>query len=432
MREQSSYGPEISLCERDGTSRSEFIDSGAGISCVFERSFRHEVLAILMAAVLLPLQIACGGGSTGQMNGSGGPGGTVHQYATGQGPTWVAAGDFNGDKNLDLAVTNGADNTVSVLLGNGDGTFQKNVDYPADTLLSAVAVGDFNGDGKQDLVVASTSDGVLLGNGDGTFQTMVPLSTRVIDSTAVAIGDLNGDGKLDLVFVAGGNGGQILIGNGDGTFITEPDQGWDIFAPFWVVMGDFNADSRLDVVMSSDNHGSGWAIPVPGNGDGTLSFPTEFYEIGGAEAGSGVVLSDFNGDGTSDIATGSGSYSGVALLLGNGDGTFQSPTEFTIGSTTMMALAVADFNNDGKPDLVVVNGKNLDGSNGANTVSILLGNGDGTFQTHVDYPTGTSPTSVVVGDFNGDGIVDLAVTNQDDNTVSILLGNGDGTFKNKW
>jgi hypothetical protein len=173
--------------------------------------------------------------------------------------------------------------------------------------------------------------------------------------------------------------------------------------------------------MSSDNNGSGWAIPVPGNGDGTLSFPTEFYEIGGAEAGSGVVLSDFNGDGTSDIATGSGSYSGVALLLGNGDGTFQSPTEFTIGSTTMMALAVADFNNDGKPDLVVVNGKNLDGSNGANTVSILLGNGDGTFQTHVDYPTGTSPTSVVVGDFNGDGLVDLAVTNQDDNTVSILL-----------
>jgi len=120
-------------------------------------------------------------------------------------------------------------------------------------------------------------------------------------------------------------------------------------------------------------------------------------------------------------------------LLGNGDGTFQSPTTFaTVGYP--MAITVADFNADGKPDVAVVNGEfpKHPVSANVNVVSILLGNGDGTLQMHVEYPTGTTPKSVVDGDFNDDGKLDLAVTNQDDNTVSILLGNGDGTFKTTW
>jgi len=428
MRKRSSYGPEFNLIKPRTAYRNGFADCDIRVRLLVQRPFRRELLAMFVFAVLVPTQIACGGGSS-QMSSSGGPGGdTVHQYATGKGPTWVAAGDFNGDKKLDLVVTNGTDNTLSVLLGNGDGTFQKKVDYPADTSLWAVAVADFNGDSKQDLVVASSSDGLLLGNGDGMFRAMVPLSTGMAHDYAVAVGDLNGDGKPDLVFVDGYTGG-VLLGNGDGTFLPGADPGWDELYPFSVAMGDFNADGKLDVVLSGDNHGSGWVIPVAGNGDGTLAYVTKLYEVVGIELGSGVALSDFNGDGKQDIVTGSGAS---AILSGNGDGTFQAPTEFATAAGIPMALAVADFNSDGKPDLAIVNGKYLDGSSGSNTVSILLGNGDGTFQTHVDYPTGTSPTSVVVGDFNGDGILDLAVTNQDDNTVSILLGNGDGTFKNKW
>lgn len=157
------------------------------------------------------------------------------------------------------------------------------------------------------------------------------------------------------------------------------------------------------------------------------------YAFGELEIGNGLALSDFNGDGIQDIATGSGYTNEISILLGNGDGTFQDPKQYLAASQgttssgfpgSTVAIAAADFNADGKPDLVVVNG-------GVNTVSILLGNGDGTFQAHVDYPTGTTPSSVTVGDFNGDGKLDLAVTNQDDNTVSILLGNGDGTFKTK-
>ena len=432
MRGHSSCGPENRLNEIDGAFGRGFARRDTGLRLPSETPFRRELLVILLFPVLLLTEIACGGGGS-QMSSSGNPGGALHQYATGQGPTWVAAGDFNGDKNLDLAVSNGTDNTVSVLLGNGDGTFQGHVDYPADTSLSAVAVGDFNGDGKQDLVVASSSDGLLLGNGDGTFQAIVPLFTRAVQSYAVAVGDVNGDGKPDLVFVSSAYGNQVLFGNGDSTFLAGPDVSeWSDFYPCCVVLGDFNGDSKLDVVLSSANHGSGWAIPLPGDGAGNFQFSADaFYAIGDAEAGSGVVLSDFNGDGKPDIATGSGFYSGVGLLLGNGDGTFQSATEFTTGSGVATAVGVADFNADGKPDLVVVNGNSL-GINGSNTVSILLGNGDGTFQTHVDYPTGQAPTSVAIGDFNGDGKLDLAVANQDDNTVSILLGNGDGTFQSKW
>jgi hypothetical protein len=427
MREPSICGPKIHLNECGEEYRRGFIGRDVGLSLLNETLFRRELPVILLLAVLLVTGIGCGGG--GPMSSSGNSGGSVHQYATGNGPTWVVVGDFNGDKNLDLAVSNGTDNTVSVLLGNGDGTFLGHVDYPADTSLWAVAVGDFNGDGKQDLVVASTYDGLLLGNGDGTFQAMMPLSTRVLDNSAVAVGDLNGDGKPDLVFA--GVGDQVLLGNGDGTFLAGGDVGyWEDYYPCCVALGDFNGDSKLDAVISSANHGSGWATPFPGTGDGDFQFPTEYYQIGEIEAGSGLVLSDFNGDGKLDIATGSGFYSGVAVLLGNGDGTFQSPTEFATGSGVAMEIVVADFNGDGKPDLAVVNGNypNITG----NTVSILLGNGDGTFQAHVDYPTGQAPTSLAIGDFNGDGKLDIAVTNQGDNTVSILLGNGDGTFKSKW
>jgi FG-GAP-like repeat len=441
MRERSIGGPEIHSNKRSWASKNWFTEPGSELSLLSTRLFRHELLGIVLLAVLLLTQIACGGG-TSQMSGSGG-GGTVHQYATGKGPTSVVTADFNGDSNLDLAVTNGTDNTVSVLLGNGDGTFRQHVDYLAKPLFSALAVADFNGDGKQDLVAGG---GLLLGNGDGTFQAIVPFSTgtdfasktKLVNSdsasagtsaaTTVAVGDLNGDGKPDLVFA----GGAVLLGNGDGTFRGGDGPGFSVNT-FSVVIGDFNGDSKLDEVVFAEATGSNFIITIPGNGDGTLSYTTGGFSLGG-EVGWGLALSDFNGDGKLDIVT--GDVTTVDLWLGNGDGTFQGPFHSNTNFETagvVQAIAVADLNADGKPDLVVINNKSQPGVYGSlnpiNAVSILLGNGDGTFQAHIDYPTGTTPASVAVGDFNGDGKLDLAVTNLDDNTVSILLGNGDGTFR---
>jgi FG-GAP-like repeat/FG-GAP repeat len=416
---------------------------------------------MILLAALLPIEIACGAGGSlfsSSTAPSAPPTPAGHQYATGKAPTSVAAADFNGDKILDLAVTNSTDNTVSVLLGNGDGTFRQHVDYPADKSLAAVAVADINGDGKQDLVVAGSYGGLLLGNRDGTFQAMAQLPTTGYspdsDFTAVAVGDLNGDGKLDLVFVSPGfgnydqpdggfspGGGEMLLGNGDGTFIEVIPDGGNFFSGGGfdsLVLGDFNGDSKLDVIAGEtymDDLGGGAYIEFGlGNGDGTFSLPER---IGRAlpNSGNGVALGDFNEDGTQDIVTGATAcqkagttvlFTCVNLFLGNGDGTFQGGTQFALGTGIPIALAVADFNADGKPDALVVN---TDDGDWGNVLSILLGNGDGTFQTHVDYTTGGSVTSVAVGDFNGDGKLDLAVTNKDANTVSILLGNGDGTFR---
>jgi hypothetical protein len=441
MREQFICGLQISLSRGGGAYSRGLTNHGTHLSLLTPKVFRRERVVMILLAALLPIEIACGGGSS-QMTGSGGPGGTVHQYATGKGPNCVSAGDFNGDKILDLAVTNSTDNSVSVLLGNGDGTFQQHVDYPAipvapGTSLTSIAVADFNGDGKQDLV----SDGLMLGNGDGTFQAIVPLSvtnsaseTRLVNSYSasagtsaagtVAVGDMNGDGKPDLVFLGG-----IVLSNGDGTF-----RGGDTLALLGyeccVALGDINGDGKLDVVESTPSwHGSGWVEVYFGNGDGTIDYSNMPSQAAG-QFGYAVAVSDFNGDGKQDIV--GGEQGGVYLLLGKGDGTFQFSSDLETTAGAVQAIAVADLNADGTPDIVAVNGTAFVAGvsiKSTNTMSILLGNGNGTFQTHVEYPTGSNPTSVAVGDFNGDGKLDLAVTNSADNTVSILLGNGDGTFR---
>jgi hypothetical protein len=197
--------------------------------------------------------------------------------------------------------------------------------------------------------------------------------------------------------------------------------------PISVAVGDFNGDGTLDLAAASygDDQGNGAGVNVLlGNGDGTfqpaLTFAAGIYPTA-------VVVGDFNGDGTLDLAvadTGdsSGHGAGVNVLLGNGDGSFQAARNFAAGSSPR-SVAVGDFNGDGTIDLAVANYIS------SGTVSVLLGNGDGTFQTAVSYPAGGLTISVAVGDFNGDGNQDLAVANADSNDVSVLLGNGDGTFQ---
>jgi len=295
---------------------------------------------------------------------------------------------------------------------------------------TSVAVGDFNRDGKPDLAVVSQVGttgnivGVLLGNGDGTFQNQVGYAVGNTPQS-VAVGDFNGDGKLDLVVTNTADGTiSVLLGNGDGTFQNQVTYVTGK-GPYSVAVGDFNGDGKLDLVVTNTDlavaNAPGAVNVLLGNGNGTFQNQVT-YATGNNPLS--VAVSDFNGDGKLDLVVANydafTSTNTVSVLLGNGDGTFQNQVTYATTAESI-SVAVGDFNGDGKPDLAVASG----------AVNVLLGNGDGTFQNQVTYSTGDSAYSVVVADFDGDGKLDLAVANGDDNTVSVLRGNGDGTFQNR-
>jgi len=295
---------------------------------------------------------------------------------------FMAAADLNGDGKLDLVGNPSGQNAISVRLGNGDGTFQSEVDYPTGcSPNNSLVVRDFNEDGKLDVAVACTGVvSVLLGNGDGTFQ---PYIQSPIDPGGVATGldagDFNGDGKLDLVVGyqdLAGNDVSVLLGNGDGTFQAPVDYATGN-EPNGVTVADLNQDGNLDIVAAN------------------------FAVFAGNT---------------------------VSVLLGNGDGTFQPQVEYTTSSGALNVIA-ADFNGDGKLDLAVVCAcGNTNNCGNPDEVSILLGNGDGTFQSRVDYPVTNFPVTLSSGDFYGDGKLDLLVADLNTAQVSLLHGNGDGTF----
>jgi hypothetical protein len=340
-------------------------------------------------------------------------------YGIGGDPDSVAVGDFNGDGEPDLVAANLTTNTgVSVLLGNGDGTFQNALGYPTNFSVYSVAVGDFNGDGKLDLVIVGSGDsvGVLLGKGNGTFQKEVDYPVGAFP-ISVAVGDLNGDGKLDLVVAdSNSNAVSILLGNGDGTFQNQENYATGI-DPFSIALGDFNGDGNLDLAVT--NYVSNTVSVLLGNGDGTFQGQKTYAT--GSEPNS-VAVGDFNGDGKLDLVV-TNSYSNnntVSVLLGNGNGTFQSQKTYATG-VLPFSVAVGDFNGDGKLDLAVGDaGGAVPNENGFGTASILLGNGDGTFQKPMNYVASGEPFSVAVGDFNQDGRPDLAVAEYPGG-VSVLL-----------
>jgi hypothetical protein len=359
-------------------------------------------------------------------------------YAVGSSPSAIVAGDFNGDGRTDLAVANAADGTVSVLLGNGDGTFQTPIIDAVGSRPSAIVTGDFNGDGRTDLAVINnpgigipgSSVSVLLGNGDGTFRPQVTYAVGD-NPTAIVAPDFTGDGRLDLAVVNEGsfdfNGKPIpgtssvsvLLGNGDGTF--QPQVTYAVGGqPLAIVTADFNDDGRTDLAVA--NAADETVSVLLGNGDGTFQ-PQVTYGVG--YFSDAIVAADFNDDGRTDLAVANAGAASVSVLLGNGDGTFQPQVTYAVGDDPV-AMVKGDFNGVGRTDLAVANGSEL---STPNTVSVLLGNGDGTFQGGLTDHAGVEPLGIASGDFNGDGRTDLAVTNIGDGTVSVLLGNGDGTFQ---
>jgi hypothetical protein len=333
--------------------------------------------------------------------------------ATGSQPGSVALGDFNGDGILDMAVTNGGDNTLTILLGKGDGTFTAAASSPqTGTYPSFVTVGDFNRDGKADLAVANLNSNnvtILLGNGDGTFTAAASNQETGYQPQSMAVGDFNGDGMLDLaVLNAGMNTVTVLLGNGDGTFTASPLSSQTGSQPRSLVSGDFNGDGALDLAVT--NGAANTLTILLGNGDG--SFAAAPSPATGAYPYAGAV-GDFNLDGKLDLAVANQSSGSITILLGNGDGTFTAAMASPSAGSSPVSVSVADLNRDGKPDLVVANGSN-------GTVTILLGNGDGTFGSASTQSAGSDPVSIAVGDLNGDGIQDLAVANTYGNNVSVL------------
>ncbi|MGE5306193.1 MAG: FG-GAP-like repeat-containing protein, partial [Alphaproteobacteria bacterium] len=352
--------------------------------------------------------------------------GTAKNFAVGNQPVSLTVGDFDGDGNLDLAVANSALNNLSILRGKGDGNFFAAANCCTGSLPWSVAAEDFNGDGKLDLVVALYNNAVsiLLGDGTGSFGAVKTYIVGAIP-VSLAIGDFNGDGKLDLAMEE-----ITLLGDGDGTFPNATN--YTVGAgPVSVAVGDFNGDGKLDLaVVNADSDNVSILL---GTGTGTFGAATNFA-VGTNPAS--VAVGDFNGDGKKDLAVANSGDNSVvpavagslSILLGNGDGTFGTHTSIPVG-TSPVAVAVGDFNGNGKLDLAVVNAGNSSANPAiAGSLSVLLGNGDGTFGATTNYTVGTTPTGVALGDFNLDGKLDLAVVNSASNDVSILVGKGDGTF----
>jgi len=285
---------------------------------------------------------------------------SVTNFAAGTNPYSVTSADFNGDGKADIASANFASNNVSVLLGTGTGSFST-VSYSAGTNPKSITSADFNGDGKADLATANSgasTTSILLGNGAGGFAAATTFTITGTNLLAVVSADFNGDSKADLAFADWASNAWIMLGTGTGSFGTPTNFVVGTINPMSLACADFNSDGKKDLV----------------------------------------------------IADGCPSGNSLMVLLGTGTGNFSSPTNFVVGTPSRFVIS-ADFNGDGKKDLVTA-------SNGSSNISILLGTGTGGFGAAASFTITTAPNSICGADFNGDGKIDLAAA---DGSISILL-----------
>jgi hypothetical protein len=400
-------------------------------------------------------------------------------YLTGDGFTlqYICVGDLNNDNRMDIISASRFSNNVNIFLGYGNGTFATMMAYSTGKGSNPwwIALADVNNDNRLDIVSANTGSdtiGILLGNGDGTFLTVITYSTGINSMPrSVAIGDINSDNHLDIV-VANWNGSVIIFlghGNGIFTFMTTYSVGGNLFS---LALADFSSDNHLDIVIANTKAGN--VIVFLGYGNGTFASQTT-YSTGSTSTPYYVVVADFNNDNISDIAATNFGTDNVFIFYGYGNGSFQlSRTYITgfgskpYGITTAdfdnnkqleivvvlsaiadiailtayyaaefansnscstgsapqpLSVAVGDFNNDNRSDIVVAN-------SGIDSLGILFGLENDTFGMEMIYPIGTNshPQYVITCDINNDNQLDIVSVNWKSNSFSIIMGYGNGTF----
>ncbi|MFE4258382.1 FG-GAP-like repeat-containing protein [Streptomyces sp. NPDC056883] len=305
---------------------------------------------------------------------------------------------------------------------------------------SAVAIGDLDNDGKPDLVTAIRSEGlgVFLGSGSGGFGAVTkyaaPLTSTSVFLGSAEIRDVNGDGHKDVISQdARGNVALVWLGDGSGALGTgatvqlNPTPGCDttgdnpcvVRFPTGVTVGDFDEDGKQDLATSNSNTNN--VAIVPGNGDGTFATPAQFG-LNGGTGPQGIATADLNGDGHLDLVTANLTAGTLSVLLGDGDGGFGTASNVSAGMTLPSKLKLADVNEDGKQDIVVV----APGTPGR--LAVLLGDGSGGFAAASLLSAGANLTSASVSDLNGDGHVDLVVSSAGSHEIVVLEGNGTGAF----
>jgi hypothetical protein len=355
----------------------------------------------------------------------------------------LAAADFNGDGRLDLAVVNGQQNTVAVFLGGGNGTFSPAPQSPftvnggilSGSVPTAIAVSDVNDDGHPDLAITNIpinplsviggaitghvggAVAVLLGRADGSFNGASNFGTGADLPSSVAVADLNGDGKRDLA-IANLNSGNvsILLGNGSGTsFLFAPGSPFAVGTrPASIAVADLNSDGKLDLAVANADDNA--VAILMGQGNGTFSPNLNSpVAVGGRPAS--VALADLNGDGKLDLAAADLNDGQVSVSLGDGTGTFPTVQDYPVGRYPI-SVAVADFNSDGKPDIATAD-------NLSHMVSVLVGIGDGTFRPARHASVGGDPQSLAVADFDGNNQPDVAAANLTAGNVAVLLNSTD-------
>ncbi|HEV2615050.1 MAG TPA: FG-GAP-like repeat-containing protein [Candidatus Acidoferrales bacterium] len=341
--------------------------------------------------------------------------------ATGRNPVAIVVSDFNADNKIDLANANHDDNTVSIFLGNGDGTFAANGTLTTGQGPAALVTADFNNDSIPDLAVVNETDGtvsIFLGNGDGTFTLKGTFPTGNTPVAAVAT-DFDGDGHPDLAVVnQADNTVSILLGNGDGTFQAQTVLSTGL-RPSAIVTADFNNDGQADLAIT--NQSANTASIFLGNGTATFiseaTIPTGALPVA-------IAAGQFNLDTNTNIglAIVNQTDNTISNFLGNGDGTFTANGTSALNGTSTtgnkpVAITAGDFNVDGRTDLAISDEQ-------ADTIDVLIGNGDGTFASPLNLPTGAGPIGLVAGEFLGTTHPpDLAVTNSTANTLSVILDN---------
>lgn len=346
----------------------------------------------------------------------------------GSSPSRVVTADFNNDGQYDLAV--GHNTGVSVRFGNGNGTFANQANFPIGLGPTYLAAEDFDGDGSADLAVSSYSDGALsfvLNDGSGGFKIVSRFSNN-FDARSVVARDFNSDGKIDLA-VANRNGNtvSVYLGDGLGAFaaarvfsVGAPPSSNITNGPFSLAAADFNGDNKLDLVTANF---TGTSLTIL-SGDGAGNFAAEKIAVAGFFYPQYVITGDFNLDAKADVALTRNGLSSVTILFGNGNGGFSNQTDFDTTLANPNALTAGDLNADGKPDLVV-------GSISGGLFSVLLNNGSGGFGAPTRYSINNNAgqdSVATIGDFTGDGKVDLVVANYLRDTLALFAGNGAGVF----